>query len=163
VRLLESRNLRLFVESGTYLGDTVAYVAPHVDRVITVELETKLWQAARRRFASEPKVEVLHGDALEIVPGVLDGLEQPALVWLDGHFMGGVSTMQGKELEPAPSILRSLSGADLSVGTTLVVDDLRLFGQGDGFPTLDALVDSARGAFPAARLYAEVDSLVIEV
>lgn len=162
VHLVRSRQLDVFVESGTYLGDTVAYVLPHVQRAITIELESTYWEMACARFEGDERVEVLRGDAIDLIPAVLGDIQRPALVWLDGHFTGGVSTVQGRELEPAPAILRSLSKVQLAAGTTLVVDDLRLFGQGQGFPTLDDLVGSAHTAFPTGRIYAGVDSLVIE-
>ena len=40
------------------------------------------------------------------------------------------------------------------------MDDLRLFGRGDG-PGLDELTSAARGAFPLAEIYLGVDCLVI--
>jgi hypothetical protein len=49
----------------------------------------------------------------------------------------------------------------LPSGTSIVVDDLRLFGRGDGFPGLDELTSAARNAFPGAASYVGVDCLVI--
>jgi hypothetical protein len=47
----------------------------------------------------------------------------------------------------------------LPSGTSIVVDDLRLFGRGDGFPGLDS--SGARNAFPGAAIHVGVDCLVI--
>jgi hypothetical protein len=151
----------VFVESGTYLGGTVAFMLPFARRIVSVEIEPALYEAARRRFADDANVELLLGDATSIVPEVAAALQEPALVWLDGHFTGGVNTVRGEAVEPAPGILESLGKLDLPPGMTVVVDDVRLFGRGDGFPQLDELVLGARAAFPEAEIALGLDSLVI--
>jgi hypothetical protein len=128
---------------------------------VSVEIEPSLYEAARRRFAGNDNVELHLGDSALLVPQLVSSLGEPALLWLDGHFTGGVNTVKGDAIEPAPGILTSLGDLDLPRGTTVVVDDLRLFGRGDGFPTLDALLLSARRAFPEAEIAIGIDSLVI--
>lgn len=159
--IFTARGHRILLESGTYLGDTVAYFVPYAERIISIEVEPKLYADARERFANEPKVELIEGDALQIVPQVLQMLDEPPLMWLDGHFSGGV-TGQGEEIEPAGTILHRLARIHKPAGITVVIDDLRLFGRDPEFPTLDALVNSARHAFPSGRIYVGLDSLVIE-
>jgi hypothetical protein len=158
LRLARERGHRILVESGTYKGGTVRFCAPRMDRVISVELDPQLFEAARRRFADEPGVEILHGDATEVIPDVVSRLTEPPLIWLDGHFSGG-ETARGEVVEPALAILDRLSSRP--PGSTIVVDDLRLFGLAPDFPTLDGLVAHARRAFPDARIHVGLDSLVI--
>jgi hypothetical protein len=162
LRLFRDRKHAVLVESGTYLGGTIAFMLPHAQRIISVEIEPSLYEAARLRFAGEPKVELHLGDAGILIPEVVASLEEPAFIWLDGHFTGGVNTVRGDEVEPAPAILESLGRLELPPGTTIVVDDLRLFGRGDGFPQLDELAQAARAAFPDATIASGVDSLVVE-
>jgi predicted O-methyltransferase YrrM len=66
--LFKQRNHRLFVESGTFLGGTVEYFLPHAKRIVSVEIEPDLHEAARRRFQSSPSVELLLGDAMDVIP-----------------------------------------------------------------------------------------------
>ena len=159
--LFSARRHDVLVESGTYLGDTVAFFIPHARRIVSIEVEPALFEAARARFRGEQTVELILGDALDIVPQVLQMLDTPPLLWLDGHFSGGV-TGQGSEVEPAGTILFRLGRIHKPAGTTIVIDDLRLFGFDPTFPTLDELVRNARSAFPHARLYTGLDALVIE-
>jgi hypothetical protein len=160
--LLQGRGHRVFVESGTYLGDSTAFLRPHVDRIVTVEVEPKLHADAVRRFAGDPAIEVVLGDALEVIPAIARELTEPALIWLDGHFSGGV-TGQGEYVEPAPAILDAFASAPPPAGSTIVVDDLRMFGRDpEPWPSLDGLVAAARLAFPKANVYCGLDSLVIE-
>jgi hypothetical protein len=159
---LQSRKHRIFVEAGTYKGETTAFFVPHADQVISVELHDGLFAAAQQRFARYPNVTLIHGDSLVAIPKVVANCSTPPLVYLDGHFSGD-GTAQGAEMEPAESTLRRL--ADVTpAGTTIVVDDLRLFGSGlAGFPQLDAITNAARAAFPSAVIRAGLDSIVIEV
>jgi len=161
LRLFKDRKHQLFVESGTFLGGTVEYFLPHARRIVSVEIEPHLYEAARRRFNASPSVELVLGDALEEIPRVLSAVSEPPLIYLDGHFTGGVNEEPGRFVEPAPGILEKLGELGLPLGTSIVVDDLRLFGCGDGFPGLDELTFAARKAFPGAAIYAGVDCLVI--
>lgn len=160
--IVKERGHRVFVESGTYLGDTVAFLVPHVDRIETIEIEPMLYSRAVQRFRDEPKVTVHQGDAMVHLPRILGGITEPALIFLDGHFSGGV-TGQGELKEPAVKILDDLAELSLPQGTTVLVDDVRLFGGDPEFPSLDALVDGARRAFPDARRVIELDALVIRL
>jgi hypothetical protein len=159
LRLLGERGHTVFVEAGTYLGDTVAFMAEHAREVISVELHDELWQRAADRFAGQPGIEIRHGDASDVVPAVVAELTVAPLIWLDGHY-SGEGTALGEENEPAAAILRSL-GAVAPAGTTIVIDDLRLFGTGQ-YARLDELVRSAAASFPQARVRVGLDSLVIE-
>jgi hypothetical protein len=161
LRLFKERKHQLFVESGTFLGGTVEYFLPHARQIVSVEIEPHLYEAARRRFNASPSVELVLGDALEEIPRVLSAVSEPPLVYLDGHFTGGVNKEPGRFVEPAPGILEKLGGLGLPPGTSIVVDDLRLFGCGDGFPGLDELTFAARNAFPGAAIYAGIDCLVV--
>ena len=158
--LFQQRGHRTLVESGTYVGGTVEFFLPHASRIFTVELDPVLFQDATAKFATEPAVTVLHGDATEHIPRILADLHDPALVWLDGHYSGGV-TARGAEDEPALTILAALGEQGLPAGSTIVVDDLRGFSDHADGLSLERLVGTARRAFPYARLRCQVDGLVI--
>jgi hypothetical protein len=159
--LFKKRNHELLVESGTFLGGTVEYFLPHARRIVSVEIEADLHTAAKERFRSSPSVELLLGDAIDVIPRVIADLSEPALVYLDGHFTGGVNQEPGEFAEPAPGILEKLGDLRPPAGTTIVVDDLRLFGRSENFPGLDELTSTARKAFPQAAMYVGIDCLVI--
>ncbi|WP_133057983.1 hypothetical protein [Mycolicibacterium vulneris] len=158
----KSRGHRIFVEAGTFRGETTAFLIPHADQVISVELHDGLFAAAKKRFAKHPSVTLIHGDSLIEIPKIVANCSTPPLVFLDGHFSGD-GTAMGEEMEPAESTLGLL--ADITpAGTTIVIDDLRLFGSGlAGFPQLDAITAAARAAFPAAVIRAGLDSIVVEI
>lgn len=159
-KLVEDRGHRIFVEAGTYRGATTAFFAQRVDRVISVELHDGLYAAARQRFSRQPNVTLIKGDSLVEIPKAVAACESPPLVFLDGHF-SGPGTAKGELVEPAELTLRGLAEV-APPGTTVVVDDLRLFGSRPNFPELDAVTAAARAAFPTAKIHTGLDSIVIE-
>jgi predicted O-methyltransferase YrrM len=160
--LFQARGHATLVEAGTYLGDTVAYFLPYAKRVISVEIDHTLWEGAQRRFAEIDSVEIIMGDAADEIPRIAGTLNEPALIFLDGHH-SGAGTGRGEEYEPALGILEQLGTTGVAPGSTIVVDDLRLFGREPSYPSLDALVSTARTTWPQAGIYAGLDSLVVEV
>lgn len=159
--VFRQRGHRVFVEAGTYHGETAAFFVSHADDITSVELHDGLYSDAVHRFAGEPKVVIVHGDALEEVPRIVANASAPPLVFLDGH-CSGAGTATGEEMEPAAAMLPSL-GKTAPPRTTVVIDDLRLFGSGlFGFPQLDTLTAAARESFPKANIRTGLDSVVIE-
>jgi hypothetical protein len=128
----------VFVETGTYRGDTLAAVAPHVERAISIELDPTLADQARRRFRSSPKVEIVTGDSARQLAGVvasLDAAGSPAVFWLDGHYSGGATA--GAGLCPILAEVDTVLGSPLD--HVILIDDMRLFDGTDGYPTLTEL------------------------
>ncbi|EFG75325.1 hypothetical protein HMPREF0591_4789 [Mycobacterium parascrofulaceum ATCC BAA-614] len=159
--LLNTRGHRIFVEAGTYKGKTTAFFAQRAEQVYSVELHGGLFAAAQKQFAGSPNVTLVHGDSLVEIPKIVAGCSTPPLVFLDGHF-SGPGTAEGEVMEPAQLTLGQLAGVALA-GTTVVIDDLRLFGSGlAGFPQLDSITAAAREAFPDAVIRTGLDSIVIE-
>ena len=89
LRIFQERGHELFVESGTYRGDTVAYFLRHARRIISVEVEPTLHAAAQQRFADEPSVSIVLGDALDVIPSAIEHEAASTLLFLDGHCSGG--------------------------------------------------------------------------
>jgi len=50
-----------FIETGTYLADTALWAVQHFERVISIEADRELCDAARKRLASYANVNVLLG------------------------------------------------------------------------------------------------------
>ena len=41
---------------------------------------------AIKRFADDKNVRILQGDSGKELPSLIDGVEEPVLFWLDGHY-----------------------------------------------------------------------------
>lgn len=141
-----AHGLRTLVETGTYLGSMVHAMRPFFDRVITIEVDEALAARARRRFAGDPGVTVLQGDSGELMPGVVQELNSPALFWLDGHYSGGV-TGTGASHCPVMQELPPILG-DERFAHVILIDDSRCFGADPAYPTLDEVREAVLAARP---------------
>ena len=136
---------RCMIESGTYLGNTARRCAGAFDKVITIEIDQALASAADIHLAKSPNVEVINGDAMEVLPSVLARPEvQDVLVYLDGHFSGG-DTGIGTQIEPACDIIFLLATCNYKL-RSIIVDDFREFGQ-PGWPRKSELIRALEDAF----------------
>jgi hypothetical protein len=137
---------RTFIETGTFVGNTTMRCSNTFERVITMELDADLFRQARAYLASRPNVSCLHGDALQLLPTVLDSPEVvDALVFLDGHFSGG-ATAHGSLVEPACEEITVLAGHTHKINA-VVVDDFRCFGRDAGWPKRSTLLQTIEDSF----------------
>jgi hypothetical protein len=123
----------VFVETGTYLGDTVEEASHRFDHVYSIELRPDRVVAARHRFEDFPNVAILEGDSAAVLPILLPDLGiAKCLFWLDGHF------------GDATPILAELDAVLPFEGARVVlIDDARDFGRLPAYPTLDIVRERA--------------------
>jgi len=127
-----SYGLNTFVETGTYLGDTIWSLKELFDQIYSVELSEELYLQAKARFAQHPSVHLLHGDSSKRLVEVVRKLKHPALFWLDGHYSGGI-TAKGDKICPIYDELEAVFSSDVR-GHVIVIDDARLFVGEDDYP-----------------------------
>lgn len=137
--------LREFIETGTHLGDTLAYVARDKKiRCASIELALDFYQKASERFSAWQNVNVKHGDSGEVIPEIVQALEQPALFWLDGHYSGG-ETAKGEKDTPVSDELAAILGSPIK-SHVILIDDARCFNGTDGYPHLGQLLETVRSS-----------------
>jgi hypothetical protein len=128
---------RVFVETGTYKGDTTEALRPYFDWLYTIEANDALFSAAKARFAGAPNVRTLHGDSAALLPHVLGELEQKALFWLDAHWCGN-DTFGTYLSAPIMTELEALFAHKVR-DHIILIDDARYFCGHYGYPTIDYL------------------------
>lgn len=124
--LKEQLPLALFVETGTFQGDTLALARRHVARCESVELSPQLFAQARRRFAGDAGAELACGPSPEFLRERRARHQAaPALFWLDAHWcvadQAGGADSQSPLLEEMAAIER------LHPDSALLIDDARLY------------------------------------
>lgn len=130
--------LRTLVETGTYLGDTIAAVRDAFDVILSVELSEELHARAVERFADDPGIVLHQGDGGVVLPRILDDLAEPCLFWIDSHWSGGVTARGDKDTPVVEELTAVFSHRQDHV---VLVDDARLFTGADGYPTLQELTE----------------------
>jgi hypothetical protein len=152
---------RVFVETGTYHGDTVAAMRPYYDRVISIEVDETLYRRACARFAGDTNVQIVHGDCIRELPAVLAQLTEPAVFWLDGHYSGG-GTGQGEIAEPVLVSLDQLAGHPVKKHV-LFVDDARYLDGREGRPDLAAVFAQLKQINPHYTVRVQCDIVIATV
>jgi hypothetical protein len=123
-----NHELKNFIETGTYKGDTTCMAAKSYNQVYTVEIFEPLYQEAKERARREglDNINFYLGDSLvkleEIAPLVKEG----GVFFIDAHISGHDSSWNHSERVPLiheiEIILKSLEGPSL-----FIVDDARLW------------------------------------
>ena len=138
-----------WVETGTWLGDTTAWLAARSERVHSIEPEATLAANATRRFATMDTVTIYHGTSEERFGPIVASLSGPVAFWLEGYYSGG-DTFEGSSHTPIAGELESIGKAlDRLAEITVFVDDFRCFEPSEtqfaDYPTRDHLVGWAVG------------------
>ncbi len=143
IAYLQRFGLNHFIETGTYLGDTLALVAQNKRvKVSSIELDDAYYQAALQRFKNYSNVNLLKGDSGVELPRLVRELTEPALFWLDGHYSGG-TTAQGEVDTPVSVELKSILTSPIH-GHLILIDDARCFDGTHDYPHLDQLLATVR-------------------
>ena len=90
IQYAQTYGTKVFVETGTYKGDTVKAMVESklFNRIHTVDIYQDRADAAIRRFRNYPTVKCWYGDSAKLLPVILKEVRQPALFWLDAHHSG---------------------------------------------------------------------------
>jgi hypothetical protein len=117
----------VWIETGTYRGDTTEFLSRFATHVYTIEPAAVLSARAQRRFRDKSSVTVISGTSEEAMSTVLESIQGPVCFWLDGHFSSG-ETYRGLEDSPIRSELAAISQRlNLYPSVRVLVDDWRCF------------------------------------
>lgn len=116
----------IFVETGTFMGDTISNVLRFFETIYSIELCNKLCIEASLKFKNENHVSILQGDSTNVLETLCPTLDRPVFFWLDGHWSGGITAKGNKDcplIEEVSSIFKKCRPECI-----IAIDDVRLFG-----------------------------------
>ena len=131
-----------FLETGTYLGDTLDYFSRTGIQCTSIELSHELYEAACKRFIKRSNVKLLQGDSGERLPFILQNINEPTLFWLDGHYSAGI-TAKAKTHTPIVDEINAILAHPIK-GHIILIDDARCFNGTNDYPHLDELLKIIR-------------------
>jgi hypothetical protein len=117
---------KVFIETGTYLGDTIFAMEPRFKNLYTIELSPQLHHNAKARYNGN-KITFLLGDSSKVFETLLPTIAEPAIFFLDGHFSHGITAQGEKDCPLVEEI--SLINKLFKNEAIIIVDDFRLFGK----------------------------------
>jgi hypothetical protein len=148
------------VETGTFRGDTTAFLSRHFRETHTVEVVPALAELARERFRKNPSIKVWDGDSSEVLRSLLPQIKGAVLFYLDGHDSGGI-TGKGAKACPVREELEIIYNCG-EKKVSVVIDDARVFGTDPDYPTLGEVREWMKTLRPTAAVRVEHDAIVIE-
>lgn len=123
-------NGETFVETGTYMGDTVLLaIESGFKNIHSIELNGTLYEQAVKKFSENKNVKLWQGDSIDCLEEIVSSLDSPATFWLDAHASG---PMPGGKSGGSPVIdeLNIIMKSSIKEHT-IFIDDRRLFGSSE--------------------------------
>lgn len=157
-RLARQHGCDTLIETGTFYGQTVHYATRYFKRVMSVEIFPPLYDYNLRQFGSEPKVRLFHGDSSTTLARMIGEAEGRIVYWLDGHY-SGTGTGIGAAVSPILAELAIIKAQNRR-GDCILIDDRRLFGHDDGYPTMGQTVEALRAIDENYQITFDYDCIV---
>ncbi|MBS0261821.1 MAG: hypothetical protein JSS02_07675 [Planctomycetes bacterium] len=156
--------IEMFVETGTFRGESAAWAAERFREVITIERSPGLY-AQSRDNAVHNNIVFRNGHSPDFLPE-LTALPKAKLFWLDAHWCGLDGDSAGAECQCA--ILAELSALRGSASDDVImIDDFHMFAvpppppfRADEWPSLDELFSLIR-ELPQPKIFVVGNALVL--
>lgn len=78
-------DIKSFIETGTYLGQTSAWASQYFESVITIEYSEEIYKKTLDNYRELSNVRFLFGDSRKLLESILPTVEQ-SILWLDAHW-----------------------------------------------------------------------------
>jgi hypothetical protein len=116
----------IFIETGTLYGDGIQKALDAgFKRVISIDIDPAIVEAATKQFAGRPEVLVMLGDSKKALAEQLVFIKEPCTFWLDAHWdMGPVC---GEAICPLYDELNAINNHPIKTHRILI-DDMRIVG-----------------------------------
>ena len=146
--LARSLDISVFIETGTFKGDSVALMSSLFRELHTCELSPELHAAAVKRFENDPAIHCHLGPSPVSLSELAGAHErQPLLYWLDAHWCSADHTA-GEESQ-CPLLEEIAAIAPLHPDSVVWIDDARYFMapplfplESRGWPTFQQVITS---------------------
>lgn len=142
--IAKKKNLSVFVETGTFMGDMLDELKNYFKEMYSIELFTPLYLRAKKIFKNSGNINILNGDSGILIRKVVKNLNQSTLFWLDAHYSGN-GTAKSNLDTPIEKELQIIS--KLKKPHVIVIDDARLFNGSDDYPKLSKLKEKYKSRY----------------
>ena len=133
LRMAKLAKADIFIETGTYYGNTAKWAATEFKLVHTIELSDNLYNENKDKLISKGNIIPYLGDSRLVLPEILRDKNTNFIFWLDGHYSAGATA--GLD-DPCP-LLRELEIILQRVNEDIIIiDDARCYNGQNGWPTI---------------------------
>lgn len=124
------KNIKTFVETGTYKGDTVSRLSPYFDTLHTFEIHEGLYNSSKNRLLSEGKknVQCYLGDSVQLLKTTMKFIDDESCIFfIDAHISGSDSSFCNKYQVPLIEELEVICSQLKSKYNIFILDDARFW------------------------------------
>jgi hypothetical protein len=134
---VEAYQTKTFIETGTFLGTMIEYIAATGVQCHTIEIDPTIHRRTSGVLAKHKNINFILGDSGEALPALLADLDHPATFWLDGHYSGSF-TGRAEIDTPISAELDHILAHPIKKHVILI-DDARDFDGTNNYPPLSIL------------------------
>ena len=122
--LEEFSNNEIFIETGTFYGDTVnKAINLGFKEIYSIEYDKLRYEECKKKFEQYNNVTIIHGDSTIEIPKLLKKINKPATFWLDAHYNADNGECSDKWC-PLKEELESIKEHYIK-NHTILIDDMR--------------------------------------
>ena len=153
--IIKKNNLNnsLWIETGTYYGDTTNLLSNISSEVISIEADKRLYELAVKKFQNTKNIKIINDRSQSVLEEILKNNEnhKNLCLYLDAHLcmdhLTKTPTFKEENLETPIMVELNIIENYLKKfdKVNILVDDIRLFdGKTQNYPNLNVIVDWAR-------------------
>ncbi len=124
--LKENLPFNVFVETGTFEGETLEKIIPYFDKIYSVEIADYYYQKAIQRFKDQENIFLILNSSPNFLNEIRPQLQDEAtLFWLDAHWCSAEAT--DEHISQCPLVQEIKAIQKLNDDSVILIDDARLF------------------------------------
>jgi len=120
----DKQETNVFIETGTYKGNTLEKIKNLYTEIHTIEIVKDFYNNTRQKYSNCKNIHFHLGDSSVVLGKVLEGINEPATIWLDAHYQGGKQPLSTKK--PLLDELEVIKKHKIKEHM-IMIDDVRLF------------------------------------
>lgn len=132
---IDSFNIEIFVETGTYKGDGLNYAKKfNFKKLFSVELMDEFYQQSSNRFLNDTRITVLKDNSIDGLNRITHEMKENCLFWLDAHLpdfydksYGNNYIGQKKLFIPLEDELKIIKNNKNIENDVFIIDDIRIY------------------------------------